>query len=288
MKSKTFQPMWWSTLTLVISFVMLIPFLLMVITSLKTMPEINSPSFTFLPKHWMFSNYVTAMKHGDWTKYFTNSFVVTSITVILSMFINSLAGYAFARLRFPGRNLLFFSMLVGIMVPAQVTMIPTFLMMKQAPFFGGNDWLGHGGTGFLNTYSGLIIPFVAGSFGIFLCRQFFISFPRALDEAAEIDGSSKFRTFWQIYVPLSKPILATLAIFKTTTTWNDYMWPLIMTNSESMRTIQLGLTIFRSDASIQWDQLMAATTVVILPLVLLFIFAQRYFIQGVVTTGLKA
>lgn len=277
-----------TALIIAISLVMLIPFLLMVVTSLKTMGEIQSPTFSFIPKEWRFDNYTAAMSKGNWAQYFFNSFLVTFITVGASLILNSMAGYAFARLRFPGRNLLFFSVLVGIMVPSQVTLIPTFLIMKQFPLAGGNNLLGHGGIGFINSYTGLILPFVAGSFGIFLCRQFFLSFPRALDEAAQIDGASKFRVFFQMYLPLSKPVIATLAIFKTTSTWNDYMWPLIMTNTPKMRTVQLGLTIFRGENAVEWNLLMAATTLVVLPLVLLFLFAQRYFVQGIVTTGLKA
>ncbi|MDD9268203.1 carbohydrate ABC transporter permease [Paenibacillus sp. GCM10023248] len=272
---------------LIVSLIMLFPFVLMAVTSLKTMGEIQSPTFSFIPKEWLFENFAIAMSRGDWLQYFYNSFFVTLCTVIISLLFNSMAGFAFARLRFPGRDVLFFSILIGIMVPAQTTMIPTFLMLKLFPFFGGNDWLGHGGTGFINTYAGLILPFVAGPFGIFLCRQYFMNFPRALDEAAQIDGASIYRVFYQIYLPLSKPILATLAIFKTTATWNDYMWPLIMTNTEQMRTVQLGLTIFRSETNVEWNLLMAATTLVVLPLVLLFLLAQKYFVQGIVTTGLK-
>lgn len=270
------------------SLIMLVPLALMVVTSLKTMGEIQSPVFSFIPKEWRFDNYTAAMSKGDWPRYFYNSFVITLVTVGLSLILNSMAGYAFARLRFPGRDVLFFSVLVGIMVPSQVTLIPTFLIMKQFPLAGGNDLLGKGGIGFINSYTGLILPFVAGSFGIFLCRQFFLSFPRALDEAAQIDGASKFRVFWQIYLPLSKPVIATLAIFKTTSTWNDYMWPLIMTNTSQMRTVQLGLTIFRGENAVEWNLLMAATTLVVLPLLVVFLFAQRYFVQGIVTTGLKA
>nr|WP_217597591.1 carbohydrate ABC transporter permease [Cohnella sp. GbtcB17] len=266
---------------------MLFPFLLMIVTSLKTMGEIQSPTFSFIPKKWLFENYALAMSRGDWLRYFYNSFVVSAITVIFSLIFNSMAGYAFARLRFPGRNVLFFSVLIGIMVPPQTTMIPTFLMMKLFPFVGGNNWQGAGGFGFINSYMGLVLPFIAGSFGIFMCRQYFLNFPRALDEAAQIDGASIYRIFFQIYLPLSKPILATLAIFKATSTWNDYMWPLIMTNTEKMRTVQLGLTIFRSETTVEWNLLMAATTLVVLPLVLLFLAAQKYFVQGIVTTGLK-
>lgn len=276
-----------SLIVIAVSLVMLFPFALMVITSLKSMGDIQSPTFSFIPREWHFENYAEAMRSGEWLTYFYNSFIVTAITVVVSLILNSMAGYAFARLKFPGRTVLFFSVLVGIMVPPQVTMIPTFLMMKKFPLAGGNDLWGAGGIGFINSYTGLILPFIAGSFGIFLCRQFFISFPSALDEAASIDGAGKFRIFYQIYLPLSKPILATLAIFKTTSAWNDYMWPLIMTNTPDMRTVQLGLTMFRGETSTEWNLLMAATTLVVLPLVLLFLAAQRYFVQGIVTTGLK-
>lgn len=277
-----------SIVLLAVSLVMLAPFLIMVLTSFKTMGEIQSPTFSLFPKVWHFDNYAEALSRGDWLKYFYNSFVVTIITVVVSLVLNSMAGYSFARLRFPGRDILFFSVLIGIMVPAQTTMIPTFLMMKQFPLAGGNNLFGQDGIGFINSYTGLILPFIAGSFGIFLCRQFFLNFPRALDEASQIDGASKFRVFYQIYLPLSKPILATLAIFKTTSAWNDYMWPLIMTNTEGMRTVQLGLTIFRGETNVEWNLLMAATTLVVLPLVVLFLAAQKYFVQGIVTTGLKA
>lgn len=288
MKSKMSITILLSAIMLAVALLMLFPFMLMVVTSFKTMGEIQSPTFSFIPHKWMFENYALAMSKGDWLRYFYNSFIVTVITVVASLVLNSMAGYAFARLRFPGRDILFFSVLIGIMVPSQVTMIPTFLMMKMFPLAGGNDLLGAGGIGLINSYAGLIFPFVAGSFGIFLCRQFFLTFPRALDEAAQIDGASTLRVFYQIYLPLSKPVLATLGIFKTTATWNDYMWPLIMTNSEQMRTVQLGLTMFRGETSVEWNLLMAATTLVVLPLMLLFLFAQKYFVQGIVTTGLKA
>lgn len=288
MRSRSMGLVVMSVVLLAVSLVMLTPFLIMVLTSFKTMGEIQSPTFSLFPKVWHFDNYAEALSRGDWLKYFYNSFVVTIITVVISLVLNSMAGYSFARLRFPGRDILFFSVLIGIMVPAQTTMIPTFLMMKQFPLAGGNNLFGQDGIGFINSYTGLILPFIAGSFGIFLCRQFFLNFPRALDEASQIDGASKFRVFYQIYLPLSKPILATLAIFKTTSAWNDYMWPLIMTNTEGMRTVQLGLTIFRGETNVEWNLLMAATTLVVLPLVVLFLAAQKYFVQGIVTTGLKA
>lgn len=276
-----------SILLLFFSIIMFFPFALMVITSLKSMNEIQSPVFNFIPEQILYSNYYIAMTRGNWGRYIYNSFIITLITVLISLLFNSMAGYAFSRLNFPGRDLLFFSILLGIMVPAQVTLVPMFIMMKKFPLAGGNDIFGVGGTGLINTHLGLIIPFAAGSFGIFLCRQFFMNFPKSLDEAAEIDGAGKLRTFFQIYIPLSKPILATLGVLKTVASWNDYIWPLVMTNREEMRTVQLGLTIFRSETSIEWNLLMAATTIVLLPLILMFLFAQKYFVQGIVTSGIK-
>lgn len=271
----------------IVSLIMLFPFIIMVLTSLKTMPEIQSPVFKLFPKVPQFSNYVAAMTTGNWARYFANSLGVTGVTVLFAVTFNSIAGYAFARLRFPGRNAIFFILLLGIMVPPQTTMVPAFLILKNLPLFGGNNLLGMGGTGLVNTYGGLIIPFVAGSIGIFLCRQFYMSFPDTLDDASEIDGASKMRTFFQIYLPLSKPLLAALAITKTTATWNDYVWPLVITTGKAHMTVQLALAMFESEYTVIWNNLMAATTLVVLPLVVVFFLFQRYFVQGIVTTGLK-
>lgn len=147
--------------------------------------------------------------------------------------------------------------------------------------------MGAGGTGLINTYAGLVIPLVSGSYGVFLCKQFYENFPRSLDEAAEIDGANKWRTYFTIYLPNSKAILATLGLLKAVSVWNDYMWPLIMTNSENMRTVQLALTMFKTESGVQWNQMMAAAVLAALPMFVLFLCAQKYFIQGIVTSGLK-
>ena len=271
----------------ILSFLVLFPFIIMLLTSLKTMAEIQNPEFHLFPKTPRFENYVRAMTTGNWVMSFRNSLFITSVTVMCAVLFNSSAGYAFARLSFPGRNALFFILLMGIMVPPQTSMVPAFLILKKLPLAGGNDILGRGGTGLINTFGGLIIPFVSGSIGIFLCRQFYMSFPGSLDDAAEIDGASRLQTYARIYVPLSKPIIATLAITKATATWNDYVWPLLITNDQEHMTVQLALTVFRSQYSVQWDLLMAATAVVVLPLIVLFFLFQKYFVQGIVTTGFK-
>jgi multiple sugar transport system permease protein len=274
----------------VISIVMLIPLLVMVATSLKSMGEIFSRGgFVnfFVPKAIHLENYSEAFKVGQWGRYFFNTIFITAITVLFSLVINSLAGFAFARLEFRGRDLLFFASLVGLMIPPQASIVPTFLILKHFPLAGGNDLWGRGGIGFINSYFGLMAPYLAGSFGVFLFRQYFLNFPKSLDDAAKIDGVSKFKAFLYIYVPLSKPVFASLLCLKATQTWNEYVWPLIITTDPKMMTLQLALVLFRSDLDTQWNYVMAASTVITLPLIILFIFAQKTFVAGIATSGIK-
>ena len=277
----------WVTGLTLISLLMLVPVFMMISTSLKTEGEIHSAVFHFLPESFALTNYIEAMTTGSWPVYFRNSLLITGISVVFSLLFNSIAGFAFARLRFRGSKLLFTLLLVGLMMPPQVTMLPTFLIMARFPLVGGNDILGFGGSGLVNTLTGVIIPLVSGSFGVFLCKQFYENFPRSLDEAATIDGANKWRLYFSIYVPNSRVILATLALLKGVAVWNDYLWPLVMTNSEASRTVQLGLTMFRNETVIDWGPLMAAATLVSVPMVLLFLCTQKYFVQGIVSTGLK-
>ncbi|TCL56465.1 multiple sugar transport system permease protein [Hydrogenispora ethanolica] len=276
-----------SIIMLVLSLIILVPFLIMLVTSFKTMGEVLAPNFTFIPKQWAFFNYIEAMTTGNWGRYFFNSFFITAVAVVVSLIINSVAGFAFARLEFKGRDLLFFISLIGLMVPQQVTMIPVFLILKHVPLAGGNDLFGQGGMGWVDSYMGLIIPYIAGSFGVFLFRQFYLNFPKSLDDAARIDGLTSLKTYLYIYLPLSKPVLATLIVLKTTSTWNEYTWPLIITVSDKMKTVQLALTLFRDETNVQWTLMMAATTLIVLPLLIIFLTLQKYFVEGIVTTGIK-
>ncbi len=285
-KKKILNIIWYVSMT-VVSLLVLLPIIMMISTSLKTTGEINSAVFHFLPERFNLDNYVEAMSTGSWLIYFRNSLIITITSIVFSLLFNSIAGYAFARLKFRGSKILFTFLLVGLMMPPQVTMLPTFLIMAKFPLMGGNDILGFGGSGLMNTLPGVIIPLVSGSFGIFLCKQFYENFPRSLDEAAMIDGASKWKTYFSIYIPNSKVILATLALLKGSAVWNDYLWPLVMTNSESMRTVQLALTMFRDESTVRWGPMMAAATLISLPMIVLFLFAQKYFVQGIVSTGLK-
>lgn len=287
MKKKKWTKVVWLIGMAVVSFIMIFPIVMMISTSFKTTGEINSPVFHFLPESFNFDNYREALSTGNWGVYFRNSFIITIVSIVFSLLFNSIAGYAFARLHFRGSKALFTLLLVGLMMPPQVTMLPTFLIMAKFPFAGGNNFMGFGGSGLMNTMPGIIIPLVSGSFGIFLCKQFYENFPRSLDEAAMIDGASKWRTYFSIYIPNSKVILATLALLKGSAVWNDYLWPLVMTNSEDMRTVQLALTMFRDETTVRWGPMMAAATLISVPMIILFLCAQKYFVQGVVSTGLK-
>ena len=265
----------------------IVPFLIMFFTSLKTQAEISQAAFLLLPEQWLFYNYIESMRSSDWGRFFWNSFYTTFLAVAISLVINSLAGYAFARMEFKGKDLLFLLALVGMMIPQQVTMLPNFAAMKYVPLAGGNNLLGQGGTGLINTYAGMVAPYIAGAFGVFLFRQFFMNFPKSLDDAAKIDGLGRLGAFTRIYLPLSKAIFATLIVFKTTSTWNEYTWPLIITTRKNMWTVQLALSVFQEEFLTQWNYLMAATTLIMLPLLVMYVFMQKYFVEGIVTTGIK-
>lgn len=267
--------------------VMGFPLLMTVSVSLQTMNEIYSPELTLIPETLRLENYRAAMSNGNWARYFFNSALVTVITVVISLVINSMSGFVFARIPFRGREPLFMLILIGMMIPAQVTLIPVFKLIRSVPFAGGNNWLGQGGTGLMNTYAGQIIPYIAGSFGVFLCRQFYVGFPSELDDAARIDGCGRLGQFIRIYLPLSGPVLASLSVLKFTGTWNEYTWPLVMTSGDSMKTVQLALSMFRDEGEIFWNQLMAATLVSGIPIYVLFFFAQKHFVSGLLAGSVK-
>ena len=263
------------------------PLIMTISVSLQTMNEVYSADLNLIPEVLQFENYKTAMTSGNWARYFENSLWITVITVGISLLINSMAGFVFARIPFRGREPLFMLILVGMMIPAQVTLIPVFMLIRSVPLAGGNNFLGQGGTGLMNTYAGLIIPYIAGSFGVFLCRQFYVGFPKELDDAARIDGCGRFGQFVRIYLPLSGPVLASLAVLKFTGTWNEYTWPLVMTSGDDMKTVQLALGTFRDEGEVFWNQLMAATLVSGVPIYILFFFAQKHFVSGLLAGSVK-
>ena len=271
-----------------ISLITLLPLFLMLLTSLKSNGEIYAESFVFVPEKLLFSNYLKAMMVGDWFVYFKNSVSVTFLTVMLSLIINSLAGYAFARIPFKGRDPLFLIAMIGMMIPGQVTMIPIFTMLKNFPLMGGNNIWGHGGTGLINTYAGLVLPYMAGAFGVFLCRQFFMNMPYALDEAAKIDGCSYPQIFARVILPLITPALVTGGIFSFMWRWDDFLSALLYINKSIKYPVSLALKLFCDPgSSSDYGAMFAMASLSILPSVIIFIFFQKYLVEGISTSGLK-
>ncbi len=267
--------------------VVISPFLWMVSTSLTPSAEVFAWPPRLIPSSLRFDNYAEAVVRLDFGRYFLNSVVVAGVTTGSVLVFDSLAGYAFARLRFPGRGVLFLFMLATVMIPVQVTMIPVFIIFRYAPLLGGNNLFGVGGTGLINTYAALILPGMATAFGTYLMREFFRMLPSDLLDAARIDGCSELRIFRRIYLPLAKPALATVGIYTFTETWNAFIWPLILTNSPDMRTLQLGLSAYKGQYFTEWHLLMAATVLTCLPVFVVFLVGQKQFIKGVAMSGLK-
>ncbi len=251
----------------------LFPFAWMVLTSLKSYVE-ASAALTFFPTHWLFSNYVEAWNRvGLFPRYFANTLFMAIATALGVLVTSSLAGYAFARMRFPGREALFIVLLSTMMVPFEVTLIPNFILMRQL------HWIDH--------YEALIIPWTASAFSIFLLRQFFKAIPSELYDAAAIDGCSHLRFLWSIVLPLSRPALITSALFTFLGSWNSLMWPLLVTNNPLMRPLQVGIVSFTTDAGTDIQYLLAAVTISILPVILIYFLLQRGFIEGIARVGIK-
>ncbi|MEO0564630.1 MAG: carbohydrate ABC transporter permease [Chloroflexota bacterium] len=224
---------------------------------------------------WTLENYRSAWTAQPLTRYFVNSVIQTSIIVFFQVLTSIMAAYAFGVLKFPGRDTLFFLILGSLMVPFQLTFIPNFILVSE--------W------GWANTYMGLTIPFLASAFGVFLLRQFFMTLPDELYDAAKIDGASSWIYLWRIVVPLSRGGISAFAIFAFLGAWNQYLWPLVITNEPEMRTLQIGIRFFLFDRErgADWGAIMAATMIALLPTLLIFIVAQRQLVKGIATTGLK-
>lgn len=262
-----------------IALIMLWPFIWMTVTSIKPNTEMFTYPPTIIPNKVTFEHYIKAWEAAPWGRFFFNTAFVATVITFSALLLSALTGYAFARMRFPGRNVLFMLLLASMMVPFEVILIPLYLIIVKFPFVGGNGLWG-GGTGLLNTYSALILPRLLVPFGIFLLRQFFMTLPQSLEDAARIDGCSEFGIFWRIMFPLIKPASATLVVFVFSMIWDDFFWPLIVINDQSMMPVQLGLQSFQtSQYTTDWGPLMAATFWVTFPIIIVFLFAQKYFMN---------
>ncbi len=253
---------------------MIMPFVWMVSTSFKEPGGIFTYPPRWIPDRFALSNYLDAWRAVPFGRYFFNSVFVASAVTLGQLITCSLAAYAFARLDFPGKSLLFVLFLSTMMIPLQLTIIPSFLVLREL------KWL--------DTYYALVVPFTVSAFGTFLLRQTFMTIPQDLEDAAKLDGCSRLGFLWRIVLPLSRPSLASLALFTFMGTWNDYLWPLIMTNSREMRTLQIGLRFLVSqEGGSRWGMFMAAAVMVSLPVIVFYLLVQKQFVEGIALTGLR-
>ncbi|HYH12833.1 MAG TPA: carbohydrate ABC transporter permease [Thermomicrobiales bacterium] len=223
---------------------------------------------------------------GDW-RWFVNSAFIAITVVVLQTFFNALCAYCFAKRKFPGRDAIFLIFLGTMMVPGMVLLIPNYIILQHIPFMGGNDWTGSGGGGLLNNYAGLILPQVVTAFGIFLLRQYMMSIPDALLDAARIDGAGEFRIFWSVVLPLCMPALAANAIFTFQGAWEDFLWPLIVMSDPEKLTAPVGLALFVVQNRTDWNLLFAGSVIATMPMIIVFIIFQRHFVRGIAVTGIK-
>lgn len=253
--------------------IVIFPFLWLLLTSIKVDKDIIKYPPKLFESKYTFDHYIKVWDSIPLWSFFKNSIIFAGGSTLVAVLFDSMTGYAFARINFKGKNILFTLVLVTMMMPFQVIMTPLFVEIFKF--------------GLLNTYLGLILPRATTAFGIFLMRSFFVSLPRDLEEAARIDGLSEYKIYWSIMLPLCKPALITLGIFNFMTNWNDLLYPLMLTSSTEMRTLSAGLAMFVGDRVIEYGPTLAAATLSILPLVIAYVCAQKYFVQGIATTGLK-
>lgn len=251
----------------------LVPFVWMISTSFRTERDLFDNPASLFPSEWTLHGYQGVWEQLPFLLLVFNTVVFAGVTTVLTLLFDSMCAYALARIDFRGRNIAFWLVLVTLMVPFQVTLIPVFVELFNL------NWL--------NTYQGLIIPRASSAFGIFLFRQFFVSIPRELDEAARIDGAGHFRIYWRVILPLAKPAIATVAVLNFTALWNDLLWPLVVSSTPEMRTLPAGLALFGGQHVTDHAVLMAGAVISLLPIAIAFFLAQRYFVAGVATTGLK-
>ena len=263
------------TILILIAISMLYPFLAMINLSLTDNSAIFTSQEVFFHTPLTIKNYANILNDIPLSTYFFNSLIVATITTAGQVIISSMAGYAFARLNFKYRDTLFLVILITMLVPPQVNIIPLFFLMRELHL--------------IDTYQALILPGLFGGFGVFMIRQYFLGLPKDLEDSAKIDGCNPFETFFKIAFPLALPVITTLAIFTFVTSWNSFMWPLIVTNSEEMRTLPVGLAIFKGSFReiTLWGELLACSVICSVPVVTIFLLGKKYFINDILQGGIK-
>jgi multiple sugar transport system permease protein len=255
------------------SIIMILPFYWMIATSLKTSSEVLKMPPMWIPTSWKWSNFAEAWKAAPFARYFLNTVIVTVFSTLGELVTSILAAYAFYRLEFYGKKVIFSILLGTMMIPGEMLLMSNFVTLTQL--------------GWINTYQALIVPWTASAFSIFMFRQYFSTIGDELYYAARIDGSKDFGYLINIILPMSKPMIITIVIIKAIGSWNSFMWPLVVTNSENMRTLSVGLTAFITDTGTNYQLLMAASTFIILPMIIVFLVMQKYIIEGISHAGIK-
>lgn len=255
------------------SIIMIFPFYWMFLSAFKTPAEVNSTPPTWIPKTFNFDNFVYSFKTAPFTRYFLNSIVVTAAVVVLTMFVTILAAFAFSRLKFPGRDILFSFTITLMMVPFEMIVITNYATIAKLDL--------------IDNLIGLIIPFTSSIFYTYILRNFFLSIPDSLYYSARVDGASNWKYLWRVMVPIAKPALFTIALLNAILSWNAFFWPYLIINSSKNRTLPLGLYAFITDGGVRYEKLMAAATIVVIPIIILFLFTRKNIISGVARGGLK-
>jgi len=261
----------WMLVALVLAAMTVFPLLWMLMISFKAQAEVFQP--VLLPKAPSLKNFIYVLTEVPFVRYLFNSFVVSAAITIIALWFHTMAGYALARLRFPGREAIFLAIFSTFLVSLPVIIVPLFILVRAM--------------GMLDSYAGLIVPAIFNAFGIFLLRQYYLSLPRELEEAAIIDGASYWRIYWSVILPLSRPIVASLAILFFLANWNSFLWPLTVTSNQDLWVVQVGIASFRSQYASSWQYIMAASTIVAAPMLLIFIVFQKQIMESIKTSGLK-
>jgi multiple sugar transport system permease protein len=264
----------WYVVVILLALTVIFPFIWMISTSFKPLNEVFVYPPRWIPQNWTWENYVEVWKQAPFARYFLNSTLVAVCVTFGQLVSCCLAAFAFARMKFAGKSFMFMVFMSTTFISTQVTLIPSYLIINEF--------------GWMDSYAALIIPFLANAFGVFMIRQAFIAVPRELEEAAKLDGCGRIRFLIQIMLPLNKPILASQALFAFMGNWNSYLWPLIVTNKDSMRTLQIGLRYFiGSEGGTEWGVYMAAAVLVTIPIVIFYFFVQKTFVESMASSGLK-
>ncbi len=261
----------WMLIAAILALMTLFPLLWMVSIAFK--PAAESFSSSLIPEAPTLDNFIYVLTGVPFIRYMLNSFFVSATVTIVALFFHTMAGYALARLRFPGREIIFLAIFSTFLVSLPVVIVPLFIIVKAM--------------GMINSYAGLIIPAIFNAFGIFLLRQYYLSLPREIEEAAVIDGAGYWRIYWSVILPLSRPIMSALAILFFLANWNSFLWPLTITSNPNLWMVQVGIANFKSQYSASWNYMMAASTIVAIPTLILFVIFQRQIMDSLKTSGLK-